>query len=101
MSEIFVRDRGQVTQAWKKLLNKDISDLRSSRIIVRLMKYERIKSMGIVTNNGDDVNACKILWGSLKLGMQYKFNLTLRRNRATIFLQWKSNTYLHILRLCL
>jgi len=40
--------------------------------------------MGIVANNAKKVNAYKILWGSLKLSMQCKFNLALRRLRATI-----------------
>jgi len=83
--KIFEPDREEVTPPWKQFRKKRrLSDLRSSRNIVRLIKYERIKLMGIVANNGENVNAYKILWGSLKLGMKCKFNLSLRRLRATI-----------------
>jgi hypothetical protein len=75
----------KLLQNWKKIRKKkDISYLRSSRNIVRLIKYERIKSMGLVANNGENVNAYIVLWGNLKLGMQCKCNLTLRRLVSTI-----------------
>jgi len=93
--KIFEPNREEVTPAWKNFEKKGrLSDLRSSRNIVRLMKYERIKSMGIVANNGENVNAYKILWGSLKLGMQSKFNLALRRLRTTIVVLENTKYYI-------
>ena len=50
--------------------------------------------MGIVANNGENVNAYKILWGSLKLGMQSKFNLALRRLRTTIVVLENTKYYI-------
>jgi hypothetical protein len=65
--KIFEPDREEVTPAWKNFEKKeDISDLCLSRNIVKLIKYERMKSMGIVANNGENVNAYKIFVGKPK-----------------------------------
>ena len=69
----------KLLQLGNEFEKKDISYLRSSLNIVRMIKYERIKSMGIVANNGENINTHTILWGNLKLGMECKRNLTLRR----------------------
>ena len=50
---IFGPNRGEVTREWRKLHNKDLSDLYSSNNIVRVITSRRMRQAGHVARTGE------------------------------------------------
>ena len=58
--------RDEVTGEWRKLYNKELNDLYSLPIIVRLIKLRRIRWAGQVARMGERRSVIRILVGKLE-----------------------------------
>jgi hypothetical protein len=54
---IFGPKRDEVTGKWRKLHNKELHDLYSSPIIIKIIKSRRMRWMGHVARMGEKRNA--------------------------------------------
>jgi hypothetical protein len=53
--------RVELTGEWRKLHNKELHDLYSSRSIIRMIKTRRMRWAGHAARIGEKKNACRIL----------------------------------------
>jgi hypothetical protein len=63
MRRIFGAKRDEVTGEWRKLHNKERSDLHSSPSIIRIIKSRRMRWAGHVARMGRKRNAYRLLVG--------------------------------------
>jgi hypothetical protein len=66
LRRIFGPKRDQVTGEWRKLHNKELRDLYSSKSIIRIIKSRGMRWPGHVARMGEKRNAYRILVGSHK-----------------------------------
>jgi hypothetical protein len=55
--------RGEVTEEWRKLHNKELHDLYTSPSIIRVIKSRRMRWAGHIARMGEKVNAYRLLVG--------------------------------------
>jgi len=63
LRKIFGPRRDEVTGEWRRLHNKELNDLYSSPIIVRVIKSRRMRWAGHVTRMGEETGAYRVLVG--------------------------------------
>jgi hypothetical protein len=63
LRRIFGPKRNEVTGEWRKLHNKELHDLYSSPIIIRIMKSRRMRWAGHVARIWKKRNAYRLLVG--------------------------------------
>jgi hypothetical protein len=63
LRRIFGPKKDEVTGEWRKLRNKELHDLYSSPIIIRMIKSQRMRWAGHVAQMGEKGNAYKLLVG--------------------------------------
>jgi hypothetical protein len=63
LRRLFGPKRDEVTGEWRKLHNKELRDLYSSRSIIRLIKPRRMRWTGHVARMGAKRNAYRLLMG--------------------------------------
>jgi hypothetical protein len=61
LRRIFVPKRGEVTGEWRKLHNRELNDLYSSPIIVRVIKSRRMRCAGHVARMGEKRGVSRVL----------------------------------------
>jgi hypothetical protein len=60
---IFGPKRDEVTGGWRKLYNEELHNLYSSKSIIRMFKWRRMRWSAHVARRGVKRNACRILVG--------------------------------------
>ena len=63
LRRIFGPDRDEVRKEWRKLHNKELSDLYSSRSAVRVIKSRRIRQAGHAARTGERRGVYSVLVG--------------------------------------
>jgi hypothetical protein len=63
LRRIFVSKRGEETEKWRRLHNKELYDLYSSPNIIRVMKSRRLRWAGHVARMGERGRAYRALVG--------------------------------------
>jgi hypothetical protein len=66
LRRIFGPKRDEVTGKWRKLYNEELCVLYSSPSINRIIKSRRMRWAGHVARIGENKNACRLLWESLR-----------------------------------
>jgi hypothetical protein len=63
LRRIFGLKRDEVTGEWRKLHNEELRDMYSSRSIIRMIKYRRMRWAGHVARMGEKWNTYRLLVG--------------------------------------
>ena len=66
LRRIFGPKRDEVTREWRKLYNDELNDLYSSRIIVRVIKWRRMRWAGYAARMGEDERCIQIFGGETR-----------------------------------
>jgi hypothetical protein len=66
LRRIFCPKRAEETGRWRKLLNEELRDLCSLSIIIRMVKFRRMKWAGNVTRMVDKINWFMLLVGKTR-----------------------------------
>jgi len=61
LRRIFGPRRDEVTVEWRRLLNEELNDLYSSRNIVRVIKWRRMRWAGHVARMGEEREVYRVL----------------------------------------